>query len=158
MCGAICNHREHCFKSGSRLTEIAQRVKAHDAVTHKWHHHAEPCLPSISTAFWASLRAKCLSPELQLAKCTGLQISELNLTVSWLYTGQSLFISFQASGSKTAYDVAQVSNSRPVTGNNRASKSHVRQTALWAKTVTPSELQEKHSKSLNFSPKGFLHY
>lgn len=94
----------------------AQWVKAHDAVTYKGHHHAEPSLPSVSTPFWASLEAKCLSPELQLAKCTGLQISESNLTVSWLYTGQSLFISFQASGSKTAYDVDQLSNSGPSLG------------------------------------------
>lgn len=104
--------------------ETAQWVKPHDVLTYKGHHHAEPSLPSVSIPFWASLPAKCLSTELQLAKCTGLQISQLNLTLSWLYTGQSLFIFFQALGSKTAYDVAQLSNSGLVTGDNQASKSH----------------------------------
>lgn len=71
-----------------------------DAKTHKGHRHGEPrqSLPSVSVPFWASLHAKCLSAELQLAKRTGLQISELNLTFPWLYTGQSLFISSQVFG------------------------------------------------------------
>lgn len=98
VCKSIRIHCGHCFKSGCRIVEVAQRVKAQDAVTHKGHCHGEPSLHFVSVPFWASLPAKCLSAELQLAKRTGLQISELNLTFPWLYTGQSLFISFQAFG------------------------------------------------------------